>query len=249
MAIFIHLNKEECPAAVLPTTAALLSCCHRCCRKASALLPPSPPRCRHLRRRAVANATVTALMPPPRFRCRRHLCFYRHRSCRRRSVLPPPRYCCRHPAAAVLSPPPFCRTAATTLPLTAAAKLPPRAVATTTFVFIVVVTVATALLRCQCWVVSGGHFNVWGEKGRERPRRSKYVEPPTLVENSIKGEGGKLSQQRIGHTPMRGIKPFCSTPLAGLSSRRLPTYSNLTSIALPKLAGRNLDLELQKNGS
>ena len=29
-------------------------------------------------------------------------------------------------------------------------------------------------------VVGGGHFNVWGEKGRERPRRSKYVAPPPL---------------------------------------------------------------------
>ena len=148
MAIFIHCNKEECPAAALPTTATLLLRCHHRCREASAVLPPSPLRCCHLRSRAVANATVAALTPQPRFRCRRCLCFYCHCSrCRRCPV-----------AIAALSLPPFCRAAATALPPMDAAKPPPRAVASTTFVFIVVIAAATALSRCQCQVVGRGPF-------------------------------------------------------------------------------------------
>jgi hypothetical protein len=42
------------------------------------------------------------------------------------------------------------------------------------------------------------------------------------------------------------IKPFRSTPPAGLSNERLPTYGHITTIALPKLASGKLDLELEK---
>ncbi len=45
---------------------------------------------------------------------------------------------------------------------------------------------------------------------------------------------------------MRGIKRVRPTPPAGLPDEQLPTYINLTPIALPKLAGGNLDLELRK---
>ena len=45
---------------------------------------------------------------------------------------------------------------------------------------------------------------------------------------------------------MRGIKHICLTPLAGLSDRWLPMYSNITSIMLPKLAGRNGKLSTQE---
>ena len=106
MAIFNHCNKEECPAAALPTTAARLSRCHHHCHKASALLPLPPPRCRHLCRHALANATVAALTPPLRFRCRSRLHFYRRPSRRRQ---------CRV-AAATLSPPPPPAAAALLLP-------------------------------------------------------------------------------------------------------------------------------------
>ena len=179
MAIFIHCNKEECPAAKLPTTATLLSRCHCRCHEASTVLPLSPPCCRHVRPRAVANATVTALTPPPRFRCRRCHHFYRRCS--------PCRQC--HVAAAVLSPPPPCRSRAITATLLPRCRYRPatngcreaatRAVATAAFAFIVVVAAAATLLRCQRWVVGGGHFNVWEKKGRELPRQSKYVAPPT----------------------------------------------------------------------
>ncbi len=40
-------------------------------------------------------------------------------------------------------------------------------------------------------VIGGGHFNVWGEKGRERPLdevSKSHLRP--VVENSMKGEGG-----------------------------------------------------------
>ena len=67
IAIFIDCNKEECPAAVLPTTAALMSRCHRRCRKASTVLPWSPPRCRHCRRSCCCRCrdAAAALLPPP----------------------------------------------------------------------------------------------------------------------------------------------------------------------------------------
>ena len=39
-------------------------------------------------------------------------------------------------------------------------------------------------------VLGGGHFNMWGEKGRERPRKCASKSPPrSVVENSMKGEG------------------------------------------------------------
>jgi len=50
----------------------------------------------------------------------------------------------------------------------------------------------------------------------------------------------QFGQRQIRHRPTRGIKLFCLTPLAGLPGERLPTYSNITSIALPKLASGNL---------
>jgi hypothetical protein len=56
----------------------------------------------------------------------------------------------------------------------------------------------------------------------------------------------KLGQWQLRHCLTRGIKPICLTPPAGLPDERLLTYSNITSIALPKLAGRNLDLELRR---
>ena len=58
--------------------------------------------------------------------------------------------------------------------------------------------------------------------------------------------GKKIGQRQIRHRPTRGIKPFCLISPAGLSDQRLRTYSNITFIALPKLAGGNLDLELKK---
>ncbi len=75
---------------------------------------------------------------------------------------------------------------------------------------------------------------------------ASMLHPQPVVENSMTGEGGKLSQRQIRHTLMRGIEAFCSTPLAGLFDRQLPTYFNITLIMLPKFTGGNLDLKLKK---
>ena len=89
-------------------------------------------------------------------------------------------------------------------------------------------------------VVGKGHFNMWREKGRERPGWSKS-QPQPVVENSMKREGGKLSQRRIGHPSMRKIKLVWWIPRAVQSGGGRSRIGHLTCARVPKSCGKKLE--------
>ena len=70
--------------------------------------------------------------------------------------------------------------------------------------------------------------------------------PSPVVENSMKGEGEKLSQQRIGHTPTREIERVRWIPGAVRSSGGGRRIGHLTCAMVPKSRGRNWNFGLQK---
>ena len=70
--------------------------------------------------------------------------------------------------------------------------------------------------------------------------------PSPVVENSMKGEGEKLSQQQIGHTPTREIKRVRWIPEAVQSSGGGRRISHLTCATVPKSCGGNWNFGLQK---